>query len=37
MPAEVGQGTFWAGMIEWVAANGAGTEDIFAEIEASWP
>jgi alpha-glucoside transport system substrate-binding protein len=37
MPAEVGQGTFWAGMIEWVAADGAGTEDVFAEIEASWP
>jgi alpha-glucoside transport system substrate-binding protein len=37
MPAEVGQGTFWAGMVDWVAANGEGTEEIFAEIEASWP
>jgi alpha-glucoside transport system substrate-binding protein len=37
MPAAVGQGSFWAGMIDWVAANGGGTEEVFAEIEASWP
>ena len=37
MPADVGSGTFWAGMIDWVAANGEGTEQIFADIEASWP
>lgn len=37
MPAEVGAGTFWAGMVEWVAANGEGTEAIFADIEAGWP
>lgn len=37
MPAEVGAGTFWAGMVEWVAANGEGTEDIFGSIEDSWP
>ncbi|MGH2428532.1 MAG: ABC transporter substrate-binding protein [Candidatus Limnocylindria bacterium] len=37
MPAEVGAGTFWTGMVEWVAANGEGTEEVFAEIEASWP
>lgn len=37
MPAEVGQGSFWAGMVDWVAANGANTDEIFAEIEASWP
>lgn len=37
MPAEVGQGTFWNGMVEWVAANGAGTEEILSEIDASWP
>ena len=37
MPAEVGNGTFWAGMVDWVAANGDGTEAIFADIDASWP
>jgi alpha-glucoside transport system substrate-binding protein len=37
MPAEVGAGTFWSGMVDWVAANGEGTEDIFQQIEDSWP
>ena len=37
MPAEVGAGTFWSGMIDWVSADGANTEDVFAGIEASWP
>jgi alpha-glucoside transport system substrate-binding protein len=37
MPAAVGQRTFWDGMVEWVAADGANTEEVFADIEASWP
>lgn len=37
MPAEVGNGTFWSGMVDWVAANGEGTEAIFEDIEATWP
>lgn len=37
MPAEVGAGTFWAGMVEWIAANGENTEEVFADIEAGWP
>jgi alpha-glucoside transport system substrate-binding protein len=37
MPAEVGTGTFWAGMVDWVSANGEGTEGVFADIEAGWP
>jgi alpha-glucoside transport system substrate-binding protein len=37
MPAAVGQGTFWKGMVKWIAANGEGTQAIFDEIEASWP
>jgi alpha-glucoside transport system substrate-binding protein len=37
MPAEVGQGTFWSGMVDWVAANGDDTEAIFQDIEDSWP
>ncbi len=37
MPKEVGNGSFWKGMVQWVSQNGDGTEEIFAEIEASWP
>ncbi len=37
MPAEVGAGTFWSGMVDWVAANGEDTEAIFQSIEDSWP
>jgi alpha-glucoside transport system substrate-binding protein len=37
MPAEVGVGTFWSGMVDWVAANGEGTEEVFQAIEDSWP
>jgi alpha-glucoside transport system substrate-binding protein len=37
MPAEVGAGTFWSGMVDWVAANGEGTEEVFQQIEDSWP
>ncbi|MFW6183166.1 MAG: extracellular solute-binding protein, partial [Chloroflexota bacterium] len=35
MPAEVGAGTFWQGMIDWV--GGEDMETVFQEIEASWP
>jgi alpha-glucoside transport system substrate-binding protein len=37
MPKEVGAGSFWKGMVKWVAQNGEGTDKIFADIEASWP
>jgi alpha-glucoside transport system substrate-binding protein len=37
MVKEVGQGTFWQGMVKWVSQNGEGTEAIFQEIEDSWP
>ena len=37
MPADVGAGTFWGGMVEWVSANGDDTAGIFQEIEDSWP
>jgi len=37
MPASVGQGTFWSGMIDWVAAEGENTEEVFQQIEDSWP
>jgi alpha-glucoside transport system substrate-binding protein len=37
MPADVGSGTFWAGMVDWIANGGTDTEGMLAEIEASWP
>jgi alpha-glucoside transport system substrate-binding protein len=37
MDASVGKGTFWTEMIRWVDANGEGTEEIFQNIEDSWP
>ncbi len=37
MPKEVGAGTFWTGMVDWIAANGENTDEVFADIEASWP
>lgn len=36
MPPEVGAGTFWDGMVEWVAGS-SDLEQALAGIEASWP
>jgi alpha-glucoside transport system substrate-binding protein len=35
MPAEVGAGTFWSGMVDWV--SGRDIDTVLANIEASWP
>lgn len=35
MPPEVGQRTFWDGIVEWT--RGADTQEVVDEIEASWP
>jgi alpha-glucoside transport system substrate-binding protein len=35
MPASVGLGTFWTGMINWI--NGQSTAHVTQAIEASWP
>jgi alpha-glucoside transport system substrate-binding protein len=35
MPPEVGQGTFWDGMVDW--AGGASVQDVVDTVEASWP
>ncbi len=35
MPAEVGAGSFWRGMTEWI--NGAETDKVLDDIEKSWP
>jgi alpha-glucoside transport system substrate-binding protein len=36
MPAEVGQGSFWKGMTDWVSGS-ADLETVLSEIDASWP
>ena len=35
MPAAVGAGTFWKGMVAWI--NGQDTKQVTTTIEASWP
>ena len=35
MPGEVGAGTFWTGMVDYVGGDSA--EEVAGEIEASWP
>jgi len=35
MPSEVGGGTFWEGMVDWV--EGKSSQDVADEIEDGWP
>ena len=35
MPKEVGSGTFWTGMVEWM--SGQSSQEVADKIEASWP
>nr|WP_163540946.1 ABC transporter substrate-binding protein [Occultella kanbiaonis] len=35
MPSAVGAGSFWTGMTEWI--DGADTQTVLDQIEASWP
>ncbi|WP_278235597.1 ABC transporter substrate-binding protein [Isoptericola sp. AK164] len=35
MPGEVGAGTFWTGMVNWV--TGSSTQEVTDQIENSWP
>ncbi|GIF52507.1 carbohydrate ABC transporter substrate-binding protein (CUT1 family) [Asanoa ferruginea] len=35
MPAAVGAGTFWKGMVDWI--NGKSTTEVLNQIENSWP
>ncbi|MEE8590501.1 MAG: carbohydrate ABC transporter substrate-binding protein, partial [Spirochaetia bacterium] len=35
MPAEVGAGTFWTGMVDYI--SGIDLDRVLAEIEDSWP
>lgn len=35
MPGEVGAGTFWSGIVNWL--TGSSTEDVVKTIDAGWP
>lgn len=35
MPGEVGSGTFWTAIVEWL--TGASTQEVVDQVEASWP
>lgn len=35
MPAEVGQGSFWEGMVNW--SRGTGSAEVADAVESSWP
>jgi alpha-glucoside transport system substrate-binding protein len=37
MPAEVGSGTFWTGMMEYVSSGPDSLQSVLDDIEASWP
>ena len=37
MPASVGAGTFWTGMVDWISNDGTNTEEVLQSIEDSWP
>jgi alpha-glucoside transport system substrate-binding protein len=37
MPSAVGAGSFWTGIVDWVGAEGANTEEVLQNIDASWP
>jgi alpha-glucoside transport system substrate-binding protein len=37
MPAQVGSGSFWTGMVEYMQQGPDSLETVLADIEASWP
>jgi alpha-glucoside transport system substrate-binding protein len=37
MPPEVGAGSFWTESVNWINANGANTDQVLQNIDASWP
>ena len=37
MPAAVGAGSFWTGMVDWIGADGSNTDAVLEAIDASWP
>ena len=37
MPQEVGSGTFFSAMVDWVKADGTNTAEVLKKIDESWP
>ncbi|MEZ0241159.1 MAG: ABC transporter substrate-binding protein [Chloroflexota bacterium] len=37
MPPAVGAGSFWTGISDWANNNGSNTDQVLADIDASWP
>ena len=37
MPAEVGSGSFWTGMVEYMQDGPDSLDGVLDDIEASWP
>ncbi len=37
MPAEVGSGTFWSGMVDYMKSGPDSAQTVLDDIEASWP
>lgn len=37
MPDEVGRGSFWIGMVDYVSARGENLDEVMKYIDASWP
>lgn len=37
MPPEVGAGSFWNEMVNWISAGGTNTDAVVTAIDASWP
>jgi hypothetical protein len=37
MPAEVGAGSFWTGMVRYMQEGPGSVQAVLDEIEASWP
>ena len=37
MPVEVGAGTFWSGMVDYIDQGPDSLDRVLADIEASWP
>jgi alpha-glucoside transport system substrate-binding protein len=37
MPAEVGSGSFWTGMVEYLKGGPDSLDGVLSDIEGSWP
>jgi alpha-glucoside transport system substrate-binding protein len=37
MPAEIGSGAFWTGMVDYIDSGPPSVDRVLADIEAAWP